>query len=228
MAKIVVVEDVEDLAELVIDYLHAADFQTQYFNEGTDVVEWVKNNNPDLLVLDLNLPGKDGFTICKEIRQFSQIPIIMATARVEDIDRLLGLELGADDYVCKPYNVKEIVARVKAVLRRVNPQTDNSGGITVNADFHTISYQGNSIEVSAVECSLFNLLFKQPGRIYSREQIIDLVYSDYRIVSNRTVDSHIKNLRKKLNNLILTAANQQEWIHSVYGVGYKFEIRSLI
>jgi len=219
MALVLVVEDEQEITELVVDYLHAANFQTHCMSEGTNVIDWVKKHSPDLIVLDIMLPGKDGMTICKEIRQFSDVPVIMATAKVEDIDRLLGLELGADDYLCKPYNVRELVARVKAILRRFNPEFDNSGGVKIDFNSHCITLNDNRAEVSAVELALFSLLYKKPGRIYSRAQIIEQAYSDFRVVSERTVDSHVKNLRKKLTAL----GAETDLVHSIYSVGYKFE-----
>ncbi len=177
------------------------------------------------------LPGKDGLEVCKEIRQFSPIPIIMLTARVEEIDRLLGLELGADDYICKPFSPREVVARVKAVLRRgqVMPSdvlgmaghsNPNTALLELDRDRLVVRAGQQEITLTLVEFELLATLKQQPGRIFGRDQLMNKVYSDNRIVSDRTIDSHIKKLRKKLSEIL----PDQELIHSVYSVGYKFEV----
>lgn len=215
-----IVEDEAEIASVVELYLKAAGLNTQIFADGSQVVAAVKAQSPSLLLLDLMLPVKDGVTICQEVRSFSNVPIIMATAKVEEVDRLLGLELGADDYICKPYSAKEVVARVKAILRRL----DNNFGIEqakleVSAEQHQLRYQSKQIELTAVEFRLFHLLYSHPNRIFSRQQILDNVYSDYREVTDRVVDSHIRNLRKKLKDL----HDDHDWVRSVYGAGYKYE-----
>jgi len=216
---VVIVEDDLDITSVLQTYIQAAGFKTKCFNNGLDVVLWVRNNQPALIVLDVYLPGKDGFTICKEIRDFSQVPIIMTTAKIEEVDRLIGLEIGADDYVCKPYSVKEVVARVKANLRRFNNHLNSNDKLMLDGDSFCLSYQGIIIDLTTIEFSLFHLLYSNPGRIYSRTQILDLVYQDYRNVSDRTVDSHIRNLRKKISVLPL----KSDLIISIYGAGYKFQ-----
>ncbi len=215
---ILIVEDEVEIAEIVIVYLQAANFLTQWFDDGKGAVEWVKENEPALILLDLDLPTKSGIAVCKEVRAFSDIPIIMTTAKVKEVDRLIGLEIGADDYVCKPYSVKELIARVKVNLRRITRQPQ-SDGLQVNTDNFTVSYKTVNIELTAIEFALFNLLYSNNNRIYSRNQIMDFVYPDYRDGSDRTVDSHIRNLRKKLKELPL----EHELIRSIYGAGYKFE-----
>lgn len=168
------------------------------------------------------LPGMDGLEICKHQRQRSAVPIIMMTAKVEEIDRLLGLELGADDYVCKPFSAREVVARVKAVLRRSiqTPQEFvETAPVVVDEQSMSLRVFNQVVELTNVEFQLFSLLYSQPGRIFSRQYILDNIYQDYRIVGDRTVDGHIKNLRKKLND----ANDQVELIRSVYGAGYKYE-----
>ncbi|GFO56003.1 DNA-binding response regulator [Geomonas sp. Red276] len=219
-ANILIVEDEEKLASLLGDYLRQSGFETNWIAEGTGVVPLVRERMPDLILLDLMLPGRDGLEICKEIRSFSQVPIIMITARVEEIDRLLGLELGADDYVCKPFSPREVVARVKTVLRRAgeHPAPDPSG-LTLDPDRFLALLNGHDLELTAVEFKLLHFLYQNAGRIYSRTQLMDRIYSDQRIVSDRTIDSHIKKLRRK----IFAAAPDQELIHSIYGVGYKYE-----
>ncbi|NVJ62557.1 MAG: response regulator [Gammaproteobacteria bacterium] len=218
---IFIVEDEKEIASVVDMYLQAAELKTQMFLDGTNVVEAVKEQSPSVVLLDLMLPGKDGLTICKEIREFSDVPIIMTTAKVEEVDRLVGLEIGADDYVCKPYSAKEVVARVKATLRRLDKQfvPSSKEALQVDESSQTIQYQQKVISLTTVEFNLFKLLYSHPNRIYSRQQILDLVYSDYRVISDRTVDSHIRNLRKKLTEL----ETPEEPLRSIYGAGYKFE-----
>ncbi|MGJ8691677.1 MAG: response regulator [Thalassotalea sp.] len=220
-STVLVVEDEIKLANLLNDYLVQADYKPWLIHEGNTVVEAVKANTPDLILLDLMLPGKDGLTICREIRAFSNVPIIMVTAKVEEIDRLLGLELGADDYICKPFSPREVIARIKSVLRRVQP--DNSPNQPVakyqlNEDTYQLTIAGNDIVLTAIEFNILKVLTKEPGRIFSRSQLIDHIYQDHRVVSERTVDSHIKKLRKKLHD----ALPEDELIQSVYSVGYKF------
>ncbi len=219
---VLIVEDEIKLANLLADYFSQAQFVHHCIYQGNEAVEWVKTNQPSIILLDIMLPGKDGMQICKEIRQFSQVPIIMVTAKVEEIDRLLGLELGADDYICKPFSPREVVARVKAVLRRTNnveanKEREEQGALRLDEERYQVSYQGKMLDLTAVEFQLLKPLYKEPGRIYSREQLMTNMYSDNRIVSDRTIDSHIKKLRKKLNQI----SPEHELIHSVYGVGYR-------
>ncbi len=225
-SRILIVEDEEKLAKLAADYLHNAGFATDTLSNGDAVIPWLKQHHTDLILLDLMLPGCDGLTICREIRKFSSVPIIMVTARIEEIDRLLGLEMGADDYICKPFSPREMVARVKAVLRRVKPQTADDHQqqiITLDAHSFRVLASGHDIELTTVEFQLLQALYRQPGRILSRSRLMDLIYSDQRIVSDRTIDSHIKKLRKKLSELL----PDQELIHSVYGAGYRYDPQPL-
>ena len=216
---ILLVEDEKRLSDLLCDYLHQSGYETACLYEGTDVVQWVKGNKPDLLLLDLMLPGKDGLEICKEIRHFSDVPIIIITARIEEIDKLLGLELGADDYICKPFSPREVMARVKAVLRRSSGRMQNSRVLDLDTERYVATLQGQELDLTAVEFQLLRILFEKEGRILSRDQLMDRIYTDRRIVCDRTIDSHIKKLRKKIS----LAAPDLEIIRSVYGVGYKYE-----
>ena len=220
---ILIIEDEVKIAILLDDYLRASQFNTSIFNDGTDVVNWVKQNPVDLILLDLMLPGKDGMDICREIRQFSNIPIIMLTAKVEEIDRILGLEIGADDYICKPFSPREVVARVKSIFRRMkfdnSPNKYSEGSLQLNNDKFEAIYQASKLDLTPVEFRLLSTLQATPGKVFSRDQLMTLSYKDNRIVTDRTIDSHIKNLRKKLQN----AGAAQEIIHSVYGVGYRYE-----
>jgi len=217
--QILVVEDEKKLATLLIDYLQQAGFSTSHLANGLEVVPQVREKGPDLILLDLMLPGRDGLEICKEIRTFSNVPIIMITARVEEIDRLLGLELGADDYICKPFSPREVVARVKAVLRRSdNGATVQAEGLLLDESRYQATLHGNDLDLTTVEFKLLAYLAANPGRIYSRSQLMERIYLDDRIVNERTIDSHIKKLRHKISD----AVPKEELIHSVYGVGYKF------
>ncbi|MFK7734115.1 MAG: response regulator [Pseudomonadales bacterium] len=234
--QVLVVEDEATLAELLADYLRQASYRVQVIGDGEQVIDWVREHEPALIVLDLMLPGKDGLSLCRELRAFTQVPILMATARVDEIDRLLGLELGADDYICKPYSPREVVARVKANLRRVQSEqlaeSDLSAGgeqsaqcaivpgLQLDADRYQLIDGDDSIELTAVEFELFSILFNHPGVIFKRSQLMDRMYQDHRIVSDRTIDSHIRKIRKKLTDLSLSPDS----IHSVYGVGYRFEL----
>jgi two-component system response regulator BaeR len=226
MERILIVEDEPKIADLLQKYLRNACYQTHWIGNGTEVADWVRQESPSLILLDLMLPGKDGLEVCKEIRKFSHVPIIILTARVEEIDRLLGLELGADDYICKPFSPREVVARVKAVLRRQQPvehsvPSSSSPSPLLELDRNRLIVRVGQQEVALtlVEFELLDTLHQQPGRIFGRNQLMTKVYADNRIVSDRTIDSHIKKLRKKLAEI----APEQELIHSVYSVGYKFE-----
>ncbi len=219
--KLLIVEDEPKLAGLLSDYLRQAGFETSCLGNGTAVVPRVREEMPDLILLDLMLPGRDGLDICKEIRTFSGLPIVMVTARIEEIDRLLGLELGADDYICKPFSPREVVARVKAVLRRAGGgQTIQAARLSLDESRYRASLNGHDLELTAVEFKLLQFLAANPGRIYGRQQLMDRIYPDQRIVADRTIDSHIKKLRRK----IAAVGAATELIHSLYGVGYKFEI----
>ena len=220
---VLIVEDEEKIASLLRDYLEQAGYATHWLADGDQVIDWVRENRPDLISLDIMLPGKDGIAICREIRSFSNAPIIVVTARIEEIDRLLGLELGADDYVCKPFSGRELVLRVGAILRRVRRNNDAADseyrGLVIDTESFEASINNRMLELTPVEFRLLALLAKQPGRVHSRDQLIDQIYTDGRIVSNRTVDSHIKNLRRKL----ITASGDDDWIRSIYGVGYRLD-----
>ena len=219
---ILIVEDEVKLAKVLVDYLNQSNYKTAHLINGNEVITWVKKNNPDLILLDLMLPGTNGKDICKEIRAFSKTPIIMVTAMIDEIDRLIGLELGADDYICKPFSPKEVVARVKAVLRRSDPDylnNFNENEFEVNYDAFSVLIKGKKLDLTPVEFRMLTMFIDHPGRVYNRDQILNTVFDDGRIVLDRTVDTHIKNLRQKLN-----AANpEKDYIRSIYGIGYSFE-----
>lgn len=217
---VLIVEDEVKLAHVLRDYLINANYKVECLYDGIEVEPWVKANSPNAIVLDLNLPNIDGMDICKQLRTFTQVPVLMVTARVDEIDRLLGLEIGADDYICKPFSPREVVARVKAVLRRANGQVVvDVEQLQLVASRSQASFGDKHIELTAIEFQLLEKLMGAPGHIFSREQLMDNMYSDHRIVSGRTIDSHIKKLRKKLNEL----DEEQDLIKSVYGLGYKWE-----
>ena len=223
MKHVLIVEDEKKLADVLIAYLNQNQFKVTHFESGSDVVDWVKTNQPIIILLDLMLPDVNGKDLCKEIRQFSMVPIIMVTAMIDEIDRLIGLELGADDYVCKPFSPKEVVARVKAVLRR-------SEGVLIHGDMYVdfeLNYKTLSIklllyrlDLTPVEFRLLKMFLQSPGRVFNRDQILNNIFEDGRIVLDRTVDTHVKNLRHKLK----TASPEHDYIRSVYGIGYSFEL----
>lgn len=222
MDKILVVEDEPKLAEVLLEYLQQAGFDGQWLQRGDEVTDWVREHAPNLIILDLMLPGKDGIEVFRELREFSRIPVVMATAKVDEIDRLLGLELGADDYVCKPYSPRELVIRVKNVLRRatMSPQEIRAhSGVETNPERMEALLDGQILNLTPVEFRLLHQLSSNPGKVYSRAQLLDCVYDDHRVVTDRAVDSHIKNLRRKMEAVKPDCEN----IRSIYGVGYKFE-----
>ena len=223
MKHVLIVEDEKKLADILIAYLNKEEFRVTHYESGSGVSDWIKNNQPNIILLDLMLPDVNGKDLCKEIRQFSTVPIIMVTAMIDEIDRLIGLELGADDYVCKPFSPKEVIARVKAVLRRSEGDF-NQGEIydafEVNDETYSIKLHGDRLDLTPVEFRLLKMFIQSPGRVFNRDQILDNIFEDGRIVLDRTVDTHVKNLRHKLK----TASPEHDYVRSVYGIGYSFEI----
>ena len=218
--RLLIVEDEEKLAALLRDYLVQDGFDVALLHRGDQVEEWVRTHPTDLVLLDLMLPGKGGLDVCKALRATTDVSIVMVTARVDEIDRLLGLELGADDYICKPFSPREVVARVKAVLRRVKRRDlPQDGGLTLDDAGYRAAIGGRDLGLTAVEYQLLKVLASHPGRIYTRDQLMDMMYRDERVVSDRTVDSHIKKIRRKVAAML----PDREIVHSVYGVGYKYE-----
>jgi len=217
---ILIVEDEPSLAQVLSEYLDAAGYRTAWLDSGDEVQAWVERSPPALIVLDLMLPGKDGLSVYRELRATHDIPVVMATARVDEIDRMIGLELGADDYICKPYSPRELVVRIKNILRRCGQGGKPvENGLSLDSSSLKTSIDGRPLDLTPVEFKLLHLLSETPGRIYSRQQLLNHLYDDYRSVSERTVDSHIKNLRRKIDLLGIG----RELIHSVYGMGYKYE-----
>jgi two-component system response regulator BaeR len=223
---ILIVEDEEKIADLLGDYLKEAGFRTSTLNNGDRVIAQIKKDPFDLILLDIMLPGKNGLDLCREIRQFSNIPIIMITARVEEIDRLLGLELGADDYICKPFSPREVVARVKAIFRRLQAESPAQnlviGSISLDEAIHQVMIDNQVLNLTPNEFGLLKIMMRQPNRVFSRSELINRVQGYEFEGYDRTIDSHIKNLRKKIDQKL----PGQEIISTVYGVGYKFNASS--
>jgi len=217
---ILVVEDEPTLSAILCEYFEHAGFKAQSLDDGAAVIDFVRKNLPDLIILDLMLPNRNGLDIYREIRTFSEVPIIMATAKVEEIDRLIGLELGADDYICKPYSTREVVVRAKNILRRNKASTFTSqDDLVVNELSMTATFHQQRLSLTPAEFRILAFFFRNNGKIYSRDQLMDHIYTDYRVVADRAIDSHIKNLRKKLADVDPSS----DCIRSVYGVGYKFD-----
>lgn len=222
--RVLVVEDETDLAQILVDYLKRDGFAATTLADGELAMKELRRAPPDLLLLDLMLPGMDGLSILRELRKTSMLPVIVVTAKVEEIDRLIGLELGADDYICKPYSPREVVARVKTVLRRTQ-QTPATAATTIaplieiDGDCWQVRVAGHRLDLTPKEFKLLQALVAKPGRVFSRGQLLDTIYEDNLDISERAVDSHMKNLRKKLAQVLPDA----EPIHSIYGVGFVYE-----
>jgi len=216
--RILIVEDEPKIASLLEDYLQAqGGMATRIEDRGDRAMAAFDAFKPQLVLLDLMLPGLDGIEVCKKIRENSDVPVIMITAKVEEIDRLLGLELGADDYICKPFSPREVVARVKAVLRRSSPEA--TVGLEMNEAEFAARLNGQDLVLTPVEFALLKTLSGQAGRVFSRDQLMNGMYADYRVVSDRAVDTHVKNLRRKLTDV----SGSDDMIKSIYGLGYRFE-----
>ena len=226
-SHILIVEDDAKIADMLANYLHMHGYSTEIADDGLKAMARLRSTEPapDLLLLDLMLPGIDGMEVCRQTRAFSAVPIIMLTARVDEIDRLLGLETGADDYICKPFSPREVVARVKAHLRRSTGQLVSAPAAKhlptwqVDEPGMRVSYAGAALPLTPVEFRLFSLLHAHPGQVFGRARLLDAAHLDARDVSDRAIDSHIKNLRKKLD----AVRPEGSGIVSVYGVGYRYE-----
>ena len=223
MGSILIVEDNEQNHILMDSFIASMGHQVLHAWNGQEGLNIADEHQPDLILLDLMLPNVDGLEICKTLRKDSQIPIIITTAKVEEIDRLLGLELGADDYICKPYSPREVVARIKTVLRRCQTspqQTFSSSYLQLDENRLCVKMNDTELPLTLVEFRLLQTLSSSPGRIFNRDQLMTQIYHDQRVVNDRTIDSHVTKLRKKL------ASTGHDLIHSVYGAGYKFEDNS--
>ena len=228
--KILIVDDDNNIAELISLYLTKECFETQIVNDGESALEAIRSFSPNLILLDLMLPGIDGYQVCREVRASSSIPIIMLSAKGEIFDKVLGLELGADDYMEKPFDTKELVARVKAVLRRykmmpaATEEPDNMKkaeypDLVVNLTNYSVLYNGKIVDMPPKELELLYFLASSPNQVFTREQLLDQIWGYEYIGDTRTVDVHIKRLREKISD-------HADWrISTVWGIGYKFESR---
>ena len=228
--KILIVDDDENIAELISLYLTKECYETMIAPDGETALEMVKTFGPNLIVLDIVLPGIDGYAVCREIRATQSIPIIMLSAKGEVFDKVLGLELGADDYMEKPFDTKELVARVKAVLRRSKSQAAPAQedkkvkevsyqDLTINLTNYSVIYMGKSIEMPPKELELLYFLASSPNHVFTREQLLDQIWGYEYIGDTRTVDVHIKRIREKISD-------HEKWgITTIWGIGYKFETR---
>jgi two-component system alkaline phosphatase synthesis response regulator PhoP len=220
---VLVVEDEAELVRVLRDYLEGAGFRVQSAGDGAAALSLFHHQPPDIVLLDLNLPGMDGLDVAREIRRTSQVPILMLTARVEETDRLIGLELGADDYIPKPFSPREVVARVRAVLRRTQREPETPGiirtaDIEIDVARHGVSIAGRPIELTPTEFGLLSAFALQPGRVFTRMQLLEAVQGQAYEGYERTIDAHVKNLRAKIE----PDPRKPRYIETVYGVGYRF------
>ena len=226
MLKILLVDDDPNIRQLVNLYLQKEGFEVMMADRGDEALKMFKASPPNLMLLDIMLPGMDGWQVCREVRKISNIPIIMLTAKDETFDKVLGLELGADDYVAKPFDMKELVARIKAVSRRFQaadaPEKELVfPGLTININQYTVMYMGKELEMPPKELELLYFLASHPGMVFTREQLLEQVWGYDYFGDSRTVDVHVKRLREKL-----TEGEKLGWqIKTVWGVGYKFEVK---
>jgi two-component system response regulator BaeR len=218
-----VVEDDPKISAVLHDYLVDAGHRVEQFRTGPPALEAARQTPPALIILDLMLPGMDGVAVCKKLRQFSSCPVLMLTARVEERDRITGLDVGADDYVCKPFSAREVMARVAAMIRRAEGrfgiEAELAAPYLLDEFGLRAAWKGVWLNLSSSEYQILAALMKQPGRTFSRDQLLDQMGSGYREVSDRAIDSHIKNIRRK----ILAVDPEANCITSVYGVGYRWE-----
>jgi two-component system response regulator BaeR len=220
--KILVVEDEPKLAQLLADYLAHDGFESHIIDDGDNVISWVKHYAPDLILMDIMLPKRDGISLCKEIREFSTVPLFLLTARIGETDRLKGLEIGADDYICKPYSAKEVVARIKAIFRRqqnFSPEMATVSGFSLDKVKCHAYCEGVLLDLTLSEFRILSTLLDKRGKVYSRANLLDVLHEDDRDISDRTVDTHIKNLRQKLQKI----TGKKDIIQAVYGMGYTIE-----
>lgn len=217
---ILVVEDDRKIAELISNYLRSDGFKAHTVGNGLDAVHQIREQKPDLVILDWMLPGLDGVSVCKAVRAFSDVPILMLTARIDELDRLLGLDTGADDYVCKPFSPREVVARVRSLLRRSEGRLiASSVPWKIDEASFRINWRGTWLLLTRLEFLMFRLLLSRPGRAFSRAHLLQSVYDELRDISDRAIDTHIKNLRRKIQVI----EPSFDCITTVYGVGYRFD-----
>ena len=219
-ADILVVEDEPALAALVADYLRAAGWQARVLHDGAQALADIRRAPPDLVILDLMLPGLDGLALCRALRAFSDLPVVMVTARVDEVDRLMGLDIGADDYVCKPFSPRELVARVRALLRRARPATRVPATIAVDEAAHLVRVHGRPLDLTPSEFALFATMARRTGTAWSRAALLERLRAESPDVSERAIDSHVKNLRRKLAAVLPGV----DVLQSVYGLGYRVSL----
>lgn len=220
---ILVVDDEPKIVRLARDYLERSNFRVHPAEDGVTALAAARQEKPDLVVLDLNLPGLDGLDVCRALRRESSVPIIMLTARAEEMDRLIGLELGADDYIVKPFSPRELVARVRAVLRRTqgdvqSPELVRVGDLEIDLNGHRANLREETIKLTRIEFTLLAILAQHPGQTFSRAQLIDRLHGTAEGGYDRSIDAHIKNLRRKLEE----DPADPRYILTVYGIGYQF------
>ena len=218
--RILVAEDDRKIAAVLADYLHAEGYEVTIVGDGLAAVGSVQAQAPAAVLLDLSLPQLDGVEVCRRVRTFSAVPIIMVTARVDEVERLLGLSIGADDYICKPFSPKEVMARLNALLRRAEGRLEVAvrESWRIDAEGMGIAYDGKALALTPIEFRLLRTFLDQPGRVFARDQLLDKLHEDYREVSDRAIDSHIKNVRKK----IAAVGADPDSIASIYGIGYRY------
>ena len=217
-STIMIVEDEPELAAVIADYARAAGYVPTVHGDGAQALAAIRAAPPDLIVLDLMLPGLDGLALCRAVRAFSEVPIVMVTARVEEIDRLLGLELGADDYLCKPFSPRELMARIKAILRRAGAAAA-APALVLDQAARRIALHGRALDLTPSEYAILAALARRPGQVLSRAQLLDAAQADNFDANDRAIDSHVKNLRRKIDG----AAPGLEPIRSIYGLGYRYD-----
>ena len=225
--RVLIVDDDASISELISIYLTKECYETKIVHDGESAIAEYKSYSPDLILLDLMLPGIDGYEVCRTIRKESMVPIIMLSAKVETFDKVLGLELGADDYIIKPFDAKELIARVKAVLRRSKPVAETASpkaddiisypDLVINIKNYSVTYKGERLEMAPKELELLNFLASSPNQVFTREQLLDQIWGYEYIGDTRTVDVHIKRIREKLTSSDYWA------LATVWGIGYKFE-----
>ncbi|MFO7820381.1 MAG: response regulator transcription factor [Halanaerobacter sp.] len=224
--RVLIIDDDQNICKILKEYLVYEDFSVVVANDGKEGLKKIAEDNPDLIILDIMLPEMDGWEICQELRPENDIPIIMLSAKTEDTDKIMGLELGADDYVTKPFSPKEVVSRVKAVLRRSNSEKNSDKeeqilsfpNLEINQDYRSVEIEGKEVSLTPKEFDLLLTLAASPRQVFSREKLLNKVWGYDYYGDDRTVDTHIKSLRQKLGKKV------RDYIETVWGVGYKFEV----
>lgn len=222
--EILIVEDEVKIAHLLRDYLKKEGYAVICMERGDTVIPYLRKKIPELILLDIMLPGKEGTEVCREIRKFSTVPVIMLTAKADETDRVVGLELGADDYICKPFSPREVMARIKAVLRRIHPPAEEkllkAGPVTLDEISRRVTVRDRDLKLTPNEFRLLRAMMSSPDRVFSRNELLNLVQGYDFEGYDRTIDTHVKNLRKKISDIV----PDQEIIATVYGIGYRLSL----